>query len=183
MIVQGNDPFLQPSFSLKNRCARLIWNLVWIITFRFSPRPFHSWRRLVLKCFGATVGNDVHVYPGVRIWAPWNLEVGDRVGIADGVILYSMDKIKIGRNSVVSQGAHLCGGSHDIKSKNFQLIAAPISIGADAWICAEAFIGPGVTVADGVVVGARGVAVRSIDQPWSVWAGNPCEFKKMRVLR
>jgi putative colanic acid biosynthesis acetyltransferase WcaF len=180
MILSGNDPFTQPSFSLGNRLARGLWGVVWLLLFRPSPRPLHAWRRALLRGFGARLGRDVNVYPSVRIWAPWQLIVGDRVGIANGVTLYNMAPLTIGSGCVVSQGAHLCGGTHDIDSPNFQLVAKPIALADDVWVCADAFVGPGVRVARGCVLGARAVVMRSIDEPWTVWAGNPAVRKKNR---
>jgi putative colanic acid biosynthesis acetyltransferase WcaF len=180
MIIQGNDPYTQPSFSLGNRMARGLWGVVWLLFFRPSPRPLHAWRRLLLCLFGAKLGKHVHVYPNVKIWAPWQLVIGDKVGIADGVTLYNMAQIEIGDHCVVSQGAHLCGGTHDIDSANFQLVAKPIKLEKNVWVCAEAFIGPDVTLAEGCVVGARAVVVKSIAEPWSVWVGNPAIKKRMR---
>src|SRR3982750_212037 len=93
-----------------------------------------------------------------------------------------MAPISLGRAALVSQGAHLCAGTHDISSATFQLTARPIVIGAQAWIAAEAFVGPGVEVGEGAVLGARGVAFRSLD-PWMVYGGNPAKAIKRRVLR
>lgn len=138
------------------------------------------WRSFLLRLFGARIGHDVHIYPSVRIWAPWNLRVADNVGVGDGVIVYSMEMIEIGSYSVISQGAHLCAGSHDIESPNFQLIASPIVIGSNVWLCAETFVGPGVSIADGTVVGARGVVPKSITEPWCVWVGNPIRRVRTR---
>lgn len=134
----------------------------------------HRWRVWLLSCFGAKIGRDCHVYPKVSVWAPWNLRLGDYVGIADGVSLYSVDCIEIGDYAVVSQGSHLCCGTHDYNSANFQLIAKPIVIGKQSWICAEVFIHPGVEVAEGAVVGARSVVNKSLLSPWVVYTGNPC---------
>lgn len=180
MILSGNDPFTQPSFSLGNRLARGLWGMVWLLLFRPSPRPLHAWRRALLRGFGARLGRDVNVHANVRVWAPWQLTVGDRVGIANGVTLYNMAPLTIGSGCVVSQGAHLCGGTHDIDSPNFQLVAKPIALAEDVWVCADAFVGPGVRVARGCVLGARAVVMRSIDEPWTVWAGNPAVRKKTR---
>jgi putative colanic acid biosynthesis acetyltransferase WcaF len=180
VIIQNNDPFTQPSFSLSNRLARGIWGIIWLILFRPSPKPFHRWRSFLLVLFGSRIGNNVNVYPDVRIWAPWQLQIGNRVGIANGVTLYSMAPITIGDNCVISQGAHLCAGSHDIDSNNFQLIAKPIHLEEHVWVCADAFIGPGVSVAEGCVLGARAVVTKSISQSWSVWIGNPAAFKRAR---
>jgi putative colanic acid biosynthesis acetyltransferase WcaF len=180
MPIKDNDPFTQPSFSLRNRVARGIWGIVWLLLFRPSPRPFHGWRRMLLRLFGTVMGNHVNVYPNVKVWAPWALQIGNRVGIADGVRLYNMAPMVIGDNCVISQGAHLCGGTHDVDSANFQLLAKPITLGSNVWICAEAFVGPGVHIADGCVIGARGVVCKSIPAAWSLWAGNPAVFKRMR---
>lgn len=183
MIIQDNDPFTEPSFSLGNRLLRLLWGLIWLVFFLPSPRPFHAWRAFLLRLFGANLGQYVHVYPHVKVWAPWQLTLGNRVGIADGVTLYNMAPITIGDDCVISQGAHLCGGSHDIDSENFQLIAKPIKLEKKVWVCADAFIGPGVSVAEGCVLGARAVVVKTITEPWSVWVGNPAVIKKMRKKR
>src|SRR5258705_11530976 len=81
------DSFTEASFSLKNRVGRIAWNLVYAIFFRTSPAPLHRWRSFLLRCFGAEIGKGVHVYPRVRIWAPWNLELKDQCGIANGTTL------------------------------------------------------------------------------------------------
>lgn len=174
MILKDIDPTSQPSFSLGNRLARLTWSLVYVFLFRPSPRPLHAWRAFLLRCFGAKVGAGCHVYGKARIWAPWNLELGERVGVADDAILYSMGPIVLGDYAVVSQGAHLCAGSHDYNSPNFQLYAKPIRVGAKAWICAEAFVLPGVEIPEGAVIGARAVVPKSLAEPWAVYAGHPC---------
>lgn len=174
MGVQQSSAYTQPSFSLGHRLRRMVWNGVYALLFRPSPRVLHGWRSWLLRLFGATVGPGCHVYPGARIWAPWNVRLGRNVGIADGAILYSMDVMEIGDFAVISQGAHLCGGTHDYNSATFQLIVKPIRIGSYAWVCAEAFVHPGVCVAEGVVLGARAVAAKDLAEPWSVYSGHPC---------
>ena len=181
MIIQKNDPYTSPSFSFSNRARRQIWNYAWFLLFLPSPRPFHRWRAFLLKLFGAQLGNGVHVYPSAKIWAPWNLKLGDHVGIANGVTIYNMDIISIGSYSVISQGAHLCGGSHDYNSHNFQLFAKPITLGEHVWICAEAFVSLGINIPDGVVVGARSLVTKSILVPWTVCAGHPAKQIGLRT--
>jgi putative colanic acid biosynthesis acetyltransferase WcaF len=179
-VLQGVDPAREASFTLRNRLARAAWGIVWTLLFRPSPRPLHGWRAALLRAFGARLGPHVHVYPSVRVWAPWNLQIDGYVGIGDRAILYNMGTLRIGHHAVVSQGAHLCGGTHDPDSERFQLVAAPITIGAHAWICADAFLGPGVRVADGAVVGARSVVVRDLEQPWTIYAGHPARARRPR---
>jgi putative colanic acid biosynthesis acetyltransferase WcaF len=180
MLIQGNDPSRQPSFTVLHRARRLAWNATYSIFFRLSPRPLHGWRVFLLRLFGAHLGEGCHIYPGVRIWAPWNLYLGKYVGVADGAILYSMDRIDIGDYAVISQGAHLCGGTHDYNSANFQLVTKPVFIGAHTWVCADVFIHPGVSIAEGVVVGARSVVNKSLMEPWTVCSGYPCEKVAVR---
>lgn len=169
-----------PSFSLKNRIARVIWNVVNLFFFKYSPKPLHSWRAFLLKLFGATVGKKVHVYPKVSIWAPWNLVLDDECGIANGVTLYSQGKIRIGKRTVISQGAHLVAGTHDYTDPGFPLITSPINIGAYVWIASEAFIHPGVTIGMGSVIGARSVVNKDLPE-WMVCAGSPCKPIKERI--
>jgi putative colanic acid biosynthesis acetyltransferase WcaF len=171
---RANSPF-----SFKNKVGRVLWKMIEKTLFRWSPRPFFGWRRFLLRLFGAKIGKGVHIYPGVMCWAPWNIEVGSHTGIADGVTLYSQDKIVIGSRCVISQGAHLCTGTHDYKTPFYKLITKPIVIKDYCWIAAEAFIHPGVIINEGVVVGARSVVLSALPE-WSVCAGNPCVLLKKR---
>jgi putative colanic acid biosynthesis acetyltransferase WcaF len=180
-MAVNTDTHAGPSFPAANRAARLGWNLVQATLFRWSPRPFHAWRIFLLRIFGASVGRGAHVYPGARIWAPWNLEIGDEAGVADGVILYSQGKITLGRRVVVSQGAHLCAGTHDYQKKGFPLLTAPIVVGDEAWIAAEAFIHPGVNIGEGAVIGARSVVTGDLPA-WMVSVGHPCRPLKPRRI-
>ena len=175
----NSDTFTGASFSLKNRIARLLWGIVEVSLFRFSPRPFHSWRSFLLRMFGAIVGKGVHVCPGVKIWAPWNIILLDECGIGNGAILYSQDKITIGYRTVISQGVHLCAGTHDYTKRGFPLYTRPISIGNHVWIAAEAFVHPGVRVEDGCVIGARSVVVKDMPE-WMICSGHPCKPLKER---
>jgi putative colanic acid biosynthesis acetyltransferase WcaF len=118
----------------------------------------------------------------MNIWAPWNVEIANDCWVGDQATLYSMALIKLGERSVVSQGSHLCCGTHDYNDPTFQLYAKPITVGDDAWVCAEAFICPGVTIGAGAVVGARAVATKDIPE-WTVWAGNPCVQRGKRKFR
>lgn len=174
--------FPRPSYSLRNRLARMLWNFVQASLFRFSPRPFHSWRNFLLRLFGAKVGYGAHIYPKVNIWAPWNLEIGDETGVGDGATLYSQGRISIGNRAVISQGAHLCAGTHDYENENFSLVTKPIVICSYAWVAAEVFVHPGVEIGEGAVVGARSVVTKSLSA-WTVSAGNPCKTIKLREWR
>jgi putative colanic acid biosynthesis acetyltransferase WcaF len=177
--MTNKDTIVGPSFTLSNRLARLLWTVIELSLFRFSPKPFHGWRSFILRCFKAKVGKRVHVYPRVKIWAPWNLELAEECGIANGAILYSQGRISIGKRSVISQGAHLVTGTHDYTQLGFPLITSPINIGEYVWVATEAFIHPGVTIPNGCVIGARSVVTKDMPS-WTVCAGHPCRPIKPR---
>ena len=126
----------------------------------------------MLRLFGASIGSGVRIYPTVMITLPWNLEVGSEASVGDRAILYNLGSITIGKAATVSQGAHLCAGSHDHRRADLPLLKLPITIGEGAWICADGFVGPGVKVGDYAIVGARAVAMRDVEG-WSIVAGNP----------
>lgn len=175
------DTYKEASFSLSNRIYRALWGAVYQIFFRFSPRPVHAYRAAILRLFGAKVGKGVHVYPGVKIWAPWNLELGAECGVASGAELYSQGKITIGYRAIVSQGTYICTGTHDYTKAGHPLYTQPIVIGDRAWVAAECFIHPGVTIGEGAVIGARSVVTK--DMPaWMVCAGHPCRPLKERII-
>ncbi len=159
---------------------RVLWG-VGKLFFRFSPRPFFGWRCCVLRLFGAQIGHDVHIYGSAIIYFPWNLRIGNWSAIGEGALIYNLGPVTIGQNVTISQRAHLCAGTHDYRKPDMPLLKPPIEIRDQVWICADAFIGPGIVVGDGAVVGARAVATKNVE-PWTVVAGNPARFVKKRVL-
>ena len=156
--------------------VRLLWSLISPIFF-LSPRPFWAWRCFLLRAFGAKVGRNVHVFPSARITIPWNLHLNDQCAIGDDAILYALGPITIGARATVSQGAHLCAGTHDIRDPARPLLKLPIEIGSDAWVCADAFVGPGVTVGEHAIVGARAVAMKDVPAH-AIVVGNPARQTK-----
>jgi putative colanic acid biosynthesis acetyltransferase WcaF len=170
-----------PSFSLGNRAYRAIWAMSWWVLAAWTPPPLHAWRLFLLRVFGATVHSTARVYGSARIWFPPNLVLHENAVLGPRVDCYCMASIEIRARSVVSQGARLCCGSHDINDPDFQLIASPIVIGRDAWVAAEAFVGPGVTVNEGAVIGARAVIFKDAEA-FGVYAGNPAKLIKHRDI-
>lgn len=173
------DPYLRPAFSLQNRVQRLLWSIVRLLLYRPSPRPLHAWRAMLLRLFGAQLGPNCHFYPGSKIHSPWNLLCGDQVTAADGVEIYNPAPLKMGSHAILSQGAYLCGATHDFDDPAFPLLAYAMEIGPYAWICARASVGPGVNVAEGAVLGLGSVATRNLEA-WKVYAGTPAIYVKDR---
>jgi putative colanic acid biosynthesis acetyltransferase WcaF len=168
--------------SIGNRVVRSLWHVVWLLLFRPTPRLFHPWRCLLLRLFGAKLGKAVHPYPSARIWAPWNLEMGDYACLSEDVDCYCVDKIRIGPNSTVSQYSFLCSASHDYTVEAMPLVIAPITIGERVWIAADVFVAPGVTIGDGAMVAARSSVFSDVPQ-WVIAKGNPAVAVKPRSFR
>jgi len=173
------DPYLRPAFSVGNRLKRLVWNITWLLLYRPSPRPFHAWRSMLLRLFGAKLGPDCHFYPGSRVWAPWNLQCAESVALADGAEIYNPSLMTFGSHSIISQQAYICGATHDYDHPAFPLQSYRMTFGAYSWICARASVAPGVNVGEGAVLGLASVATRDMD-PWTVYAGSPAVKVKDR---
>lgn len=168
-----------PSFSRRNRAARAVWMITWVLLARWTPPPLHRWRIILLRIFGAKVHSSCRVYSSAKIWYPPNLEMREQAILGPHVQCYNQGKIRIDERAVVSQGAFLCTGTHDIRDPSFQLVVRPIHIGENAWIAADAFVGPGVTCGEGAVLSARGAAFNDLDAG-AVYRGNPAVKIKMR---
>lgn len=173
------DPYLRPAFSLANRLHRLVWNICWLLLYRPSPRPMHFWRALLLRAFGAKLGAKCYFYPSSKVWAPWNLHCAERVSVADGAEIYNPAPVTFGSHAIVSQGAYVCGATHDFDDPAFPLLAYSMTIGAYSWICARASVAPGINIGEGAVLGLASVASRDLE-PWTVYAGMPAVKVKMR---
>ncbi len=171
------------SLTLGNKLRRAFWNICRILFFYpFYGPLFWRWRIFVLKIFGMKIGKGCKISNSAKIWAPWNVEMEQYVAIGPHTKVYSVDKIVLGEKITVSQGAYLCSASHDISYRNKPLIHKPIRINSYAWICTEAFVGMGVTIGEGAVVGARAVVTKDVE-PWTVVAGNPAKFIKKREIK
>lgn len=178
--TSGEEPFHRASFSVGNRIARFLWQCVYFILYRPSPRPFHLWRAWLLGVFGAKLGPGCHFYPGGKIWAPWNLICEDCCTLADGAEIYNPSPIHLGSHCTISQQAFICGATHDHNDPEFPMISYRMNIGAYAWICARASVSPGVAVGEGAVLGLGSVAIDDLE-PWSVYVGVPAAKVKARA--
>ena len=161
-----------PAYGLAHKAERAAWQCAWLLLARWTPPPLFAWRAWLLRVFGARIGANVRIHASARIWRPRNLACEDGVLIGPGAIIYNQGRIAIGRGSVVSQRAHLCAGTHDVHDRHFAHVERPIRLGAGCWVAAEAFVGPGVEMEDGAVLGARGALFEDA-QAMTIYRGNP----------
>jgi putative colanic acid biosynthesis acetyltransferase WcaF len=175
--------FRNQDFDRGASCAReFLWLTLRAWLFDRSVMPWYRLRRAVLRGFGARVGEGVIVKPQVKITFPWKLAVGDRAWLGEEAWIMNLAPVEIGRDVCLSQRAFLCTGSHDWSDPAFKLVTAPITVRDGAWICANAFVGPGVTIGERAVVTAGSVVTHDLPADM-VCAGNPCEAVKPRRLR
>ena len=167
-------------YSRSEYIGRVLWAIA-LPFFRYSPRPFFAWRRFILRLFGSKIGKEAHIDPTAKIYLPWKLILGNQTSIGENAIIYNLGLVTIGDKATISQRAHLCAGTHNYESSSMELLRVPIQIGTQAWICADAFIGPKVTIGENSVVGAASVVVKDVP-PREVHAGNPAKFVKKRVI-
>lgn len=169
------------SFPFPHRLFRVLWATSWFLLAAWTPPPLHGWRRIVLRAFGAKLEKGARVYGSARIWYPPNLTMGIDAVLGPRVNCYCQGRITLGDYAVVSQSAQLVTGTHDIDNADFALVTRPILIGRHAWIAASAFVGPGVSIGDGAVLGACAVTFKDLPDR-SVYVGNPAKFIRMRGI-
>jgi putative colanic acid biosynthesis acetyltransferase WcaF len=168
------------NYSRREMLLRVLW-MIGKWTFVLSPRNAFGWRRLILRAFGAHVGEEVNTYPSTDIYFPWNLSIDDWSALGEHTRIYNLGRISIGKRATISQYAHLCAGSHDYTKLALPLQKPEISVGDGVWICADAFVCGGIDIGDGAIVAARAVVTKSV-APWAIVAGNPARKIKERRL-
>ena len=169
--ADAEDRAISP-YSTREKFARLLWAFVQTTLFRPSFHNWYAWRSFLLTRFGARLGTSVRIRRTVRVECPWNLSAGSNCSVGDHAILYCLGPVTLGDRVSISQNAHICAGSHDHTRPDLPLTRPPITIHSDAWIAADAFVGPGVTVAEGAILGARACAFKDVP-PWTIFGGNP----------
>lgn len=178
-MILKKHTLISPSFTFFNKLSRIMWYATYFFLFRFSPVFMFRWRNFLLSIFGATLDKSCRIYPTVKVWLPANLIMAEMATLGPNVNVYNQAKITIGKQVIISQGCHLCASTHDYNNALHPLVLKPIVIEDYVWVCADAFIGPGITLSEGCVIGARAAMFRN-SQAWSVYSGNPAQLIKQR---
>jgi putative colanic acid biosynthesis acetyltransferase WcaF len=173
---------LPPGFRGKGALFVQLWWLVQALLVKPLPQVCYPLRRLLLRAFGARIGEGVRIRPGVEITFPWKVTIGDNAWIGDDVILYSLGPIAIGAHTVISQKSYICAADHDYSDVTFPIRERPITIGEQVWIASDVWVGPGVCIADGTVVGARSTVTNDLPAGM-ICVGSPCTSIKRRVMK
>ena len=168
-----------------DKLKNMAWKLVNRTLYRFTPpilTIFRKWRVLLIRMFGGKVAWDASLHPSAVIDYPWNLQMGSRASLGERCWVYAMAPVSIGNQSCIGKGVYVLTGSHDIGSRNFDLVVRQVSIGDGCWVATSSAVLPGVSIGDFSVVAAGSVVARDVEA-WTVVGGNPAKFIKKRVIR
>jgi len=172
-----NNSWYQPG----SRVKQLLWYVVSMLFFRGSWNVFSGIKLFWLKIFGATLGKGIVIKPKVIIKYPWKLTVGNYCWIGEGVWIDNLDQVTMEDNVCVSQGALLQCGNHNFKSKNFDLMVAPINLKSGSWVGAKSAVAPGVTFESHAVLSMGSVATQNLEA-YCIYTGNPAVKVKSRKI-
>lgn len=156
-----------------------IYNIIYSLFIRSTPKFFHSWRCMLYRMFGAKIGVGVKIAPSAKLMYPWNIEIGDYCWIGNNVELYSVDKIIIGNNVAFAHNIFVSTAAHDVYDVNFNTIRKPTIFHDETWIASNVFINMGVVIEKGVVVGSGSVVTKTLPEGY-ICVGNPAKPIKKR---
>jgi putative colanic acid biosynthesis acetyltransferase WcaF len=165
-----------------SRLKQYLWFFCSALFVRNPLIPFSGFRKWVLIQFGATIGIEARIRPGVQIKFPWKLKMGDHVWLGENCWIDNITDITMGSHVCISQGAMLCAGNHDKLDPGFKLITAPIIIEDGVWIGAKAFVAAGVTAHAHSILTAGSVATKDMEA-FGIYQGNPASLIKHRELK
>jgi putative colanic acid biosynthesis acetyltransferase WcaF len=176
-LSKYNDSWYKPG----SRIKRAIWFFKNIVILK-SGLPWPSRLKvLVLRMFGAKIGNGVLIRPCVNIKYPWLLEIGDNVWIGEDAWIDNLGKVKIGNNVCISQGALILCCNHNYKKESFDLMVDDITLEEGVWVGAKAVVCPGVTMKSHSVLTTGSVLTKDTEE-YGIYQGNPAVLVKQRKI-
>lgn len=170
-IYDQDSPYDSP-WTRSQKIKMLLWEYVWLLLCSWTPKPLNRWRIFWLSLFGARIYGRPFVHQRARIQIPWNICLHDHACLGDRANAYSLGEIEICEGATVAQEAYLCTGTHAFDNAAMNLVTRKITIGPRAFIGARSFILPGVTIAEGAIIGACSVVTKDV-APHTLVKGNP----------
>ena len=176
-LATYNNEWYEPGSSLKRIC----WYPVNEIIFKSSWFPFYGLKRGLLRLFGAKIGRNVFIKPGVNIKYPWFLKTGNHVWIGENVWIDNLAMVELGHHVCLSQGAMLLCGNHDYTKSSFDLMVKPIVLEEGTWIASKSIVCGGIICRSHSVLSVSSVATDDL-LPFSIYQGNPARKVKERNI-
>ena len=178
-VQELNRFHLAEGFRGRSSFSVQLWWICQSTLFGCSPQFMYKWRVFLLRSFGARIGSNVLVRPTARITYPWKVSIGNNSWIGDDSVIYSLGEIDIGNDVVISQRSYICSATHDYNEISFGMIQKRIKIEDQCWLATDVFVGPGVTIGEGAVIGARSSVFKDVSE-YTVSRGSPCVVVSMR---
>ena len=159
----------------------VLWYITNILILKSYFVPLSFVKVFTLRLFGAKIGKNVIIRPGVNIKYPWKLKIGNNCWLGENVWIDNLDYVTLSDNVCISQGAFLFCGNHNYKSESFDLMIGQIVIESGAWVGAKSIICPGVKVGSHAILSVGSLANKDL-YPFCVYKGNPAVKCKERLL-
>jgi len=150
-------------------------------------RIWRTMRRVIRTSYGYSrvkqCGKNVYFPPGMVIWSPQKLTIGDDVSFGEPVHICAGGEVIIGDRVMIASFSSLHSLTHDPTQQPMvgTLIRKKIVIEDDVWIGAGAIILPGVRIGRGAVVGAGAVVSKDVP-PFTIVTGVPAQVVKKREV-
>lgn len=159
-----------------------LWYFVNALLVRASWNPFMGIKVALLRVFGAKIGKGLVIKNNVIIKSPWNLTIGDHCWLGEACWIDNLDRVVIGNNVCISQGALLLTGNHDYTISSMPYRNAVIHIEDGAWIGAKAVVCPGVTVHRNAILTVGSIATKDMEEN-GIYQGNPAVRIRERKIK
>ncbi len=160
----------------------MLWYVVNSLIVRAAWNPFMGLKTMLLRVFGAKIGKALTIKNEVRVKSPWYLTIGDNCWLGEKCWIDNLERVTIGSNVCISQGALLLTGNHDYKVATMPYRNASIVIEDGAWIGANSTVCPGVIVHENAVLTVGSVATKDLEAN-GICQGNPAVCIRKREIR
>lgn len=164
------------------RLKIMLWYLVNALVVRASWNPLMGLKIALLRAFGAKIGKGLIIKNEVRVKSPWYLTIGDNCWLGERCWIDNLERVTIGSDVCISQGAMLLTGNHDYTQPTMPYRNAPIVIEDGAWIGANSTVCPGVTVHENAVLTVGSIATKDMEHN-GIYQGNPAVMIRTRLMK
>lgn len=144
--------------------------------------PSHHFRRFFYRLFGMKIGRGSTIHMGLKLYNPFNIEIGEDSIIGEDAVLDGRDRLTIGNHVDIASEVMIYNAKHDVRDPNFRAVDAPVIIEDYVFIGPRAIILPGVKIKKGSVVGAGAVVTKDVEE-YSIVGGVPARHIGEREVK
>jgi len=151
---------------------------------KYLSFPFSNYLRFtILRLFSNSIHTS-YISDGVLIMFPWNVEIGKKSSLNQGVIIDGFGQVSIGLGVRIAAYTCINTADHEFDSLEKKIMEQGYKVGKvviedDVWIGVGTKINKGVRIGKGSVIGSGAVVTKDIP-PNSIAAGVPCRVIRSR---